>query len=255
MNFSKVDSSNEPKVILIAVGGPTCSGKTTLAKHLRKILPNSTILHQDDFAPSSDKIPIHPIHGLPDWDSPQGAIEWLRFRKMLRDLHSDAKTPMPPSHDALNIQPDVPIDDSRLSDSINRFKDLGQDFRFVLVDGFLLYWDKDCVEEYDVKLFVRESHDTLKERRRVRQMYHTADGQTWIDPPGYWDKIIWPAYLMAHQHMFQNKDVVRGEVDRKNWAGKQAVVLQPTPVDPGPTTMTAFVEQALDSIYERVKNH
>ena len=27
--------------------GATCSGKTTLAKQLRKVLPNSTIIHQD----------------------------------------------------------------------------------------------------------------------------------------------------------------------------------------------------------------
>ena len=27
--------------------GATCSGKTTLAKHLRRILPNSVIVHQD----------------------------------------------------------------------------------------------------------------------------------------------------------------------------------------------------------------
>lgn len=63
------DSSNEYKlrVILVGIGcvhysnpiqltaylalyfhrGATCSGKTTLAKHLRNILPGSVILHQD----------------------------------------------------------------------------------------------------------------------------------------------------------------------------------------------------------------
>ena len=56
-------SSSSPtirtKTILIAVGGPTCSGKTSLVKHLCKILPegDSFIVHQDDFAPVSPIIP------------------------------------------------------------------------------------------------------------------------------------------------------------------------------------------------------
>jgi nicotinamide/nicotinate riboside kinase len=45
----------------------------SLAKNLRKVLPNSHILHQDDFAPKSEEIPIHPVHGVPDWDDPRGA--------------------------------------------------------------------------------------------------------------------------------------------------------------------------------------
>lgn len=70
-----------PKVVLIGVAGPTCSGqsasvlafpcpktrslgltsltrthsgKTTLSKHLRNIMPGCVILHQDDFAPPSE---------------------------------------------------------------------------------------------------------------------------------------------------------------------------------------------------------
>lgn len=43
----------QKKAILIAVGGATCSGKTTLAKKLQKALPNNFIIHQDDFAPVS----------------------------------------------------------------------------------------------------------------------------------------------------------------------------------------------------------
>jgi nicotinamide/nicotinate riboside kinase len=44
----------QKKAILIAVGGATCSGKTTLAKKLQKALPNNFIIHQDDFAPVSN---------------------------------------------------------------------------------------------------------------------------------------------------------------------------------------------------------
>jgi nicotinamide/nicotinate riboside kinase len=64
-----------------------------------------------------------------------------------------------------------------------------------LVDGFLLYWHpvsilhcfhllvtylttsiQDIVHELDVRLFLRVSCDTLKERRERRFGYHTAGG-------------------------------------------------------------------------------
>lgn len=32
----------------------------------------------------------------------------------------------------------------------------------------------------------------------------------WQDPPGYWDSIIWPAYVRAHEKMFQRGDVENG---------------------------------------------
>lgn len=45
-------SDKQQTIVLVAVGGATCSGKTSLAKHLAKALPDNTIIvHQDDFAP------------------------------------------------------------------------------------------------------------------------------------------------------------------------------------------------------------
>lgn len=48
-------SEAETKTLLIAIGGPTCSGKTSLVKHIQSVLPDgdSFIIHQDDFAPVS----------------------------------------------------------------------------------------------------------------------------------------------------------------------------------------------------------
>ena len=39
--------SNPPSAYLFTARGATCSGKTTLAKHLNRILPDSVIIHQD----------------------------------------------------------------------------------------------------------------------------------------------------------------------------------------------------------------
>lgn len=37
------------------------------------------------------------------------------------------------------------------------------------------------------------------------------EGSFWVDPPGYWDDIVWPAHLKAHRKMFQNNDVEHGQ--------------------------------------------
>jgi len=37
------------------------------------------------------------------------------------------------------------------------------------------------------------------------------EGSFWEDPPGYWDDIVWPAYLKAHRKMFQNNDIEHGQ--------------------------------------------
>ncbi|KAK1832117.1 nicotinamide riboside kinase [Podospora conica] len=54
------------KAIIIGISGCSSSGKTTLARLLRDIFPNTFILHEDDFYKSDDQIPIK--DGIADWD-------------------------------------------------------------------------------------------------------------------------------------------------------------------------------------------
>ena len=37
------------KWIVVGIGGATCSGKTTIANELHKRIPNSVVIHQDDY--------------------------------------------------------------------------------------------------------------------------------------------------------------------------------------------------------------
>jgi nicotinamide/nicotinate riboside kinase len=37
------------------------------------------------------------------------------------------------------------------------------------------------------------------------------EGTLWRDPPNYWENIVWPAYVDAHKHIFENGDVERGK--------------------------------------------
>ncbi|KAJ8696686.1 ribosylnicotinamide kinase [Pleurotus ostreatus] len=224
----RADEQDVPtKVIFVGVGGATCSGKTTLAKHLRRILPNSVIIHQDDFAPPMEEVPLHPVHGVQDWDSAPGAISWARMVTFLR--HVKETGVIPPdhrSHDHLNEQQVVPVPDELADKWRAHFQALQQKLEaetkekiiWGLVDGFLLYWNHDVVDQLDVKFFLRVPHDALKKRRHDRHGYHTAvqidllEGALWRDPPQYWENIVYPAYVEAHRHLFVDGDVEHGKL-------------------------------------------
>lgn len=212
-------SSTQTKVVLIGVGGATCSGKTTLAKHLRSTLPGSFIIHQDDFAPAQELIPIHPIYGVQDWDDAPGAIDWDKLAAFIARVKKEGSPPEHHSHDHLNPQlGDVPVPPELRAAWAERFqagvdRSLKQGIRtvFALLDGFLLYWDQRLIEAIDVPIFLRVTYSTLKERRIQRSGYHTAEGSFWQDPPDYWENIVCPAYLKAHADMFAGSDVEKGE--------------------------------------------
>ncbi|KAG8828922.1 ribosylnicotinamide kinase [Serendipita sp. 399] len=127
------------------------------------------------------------------------------------------------SHDGLNKQEPVPISDDALAHWRSQFQEMhdsakrdhGVELVWGLVDGFLLYWHPGIIKELDVRVFLRVSYSTLKSRRERRFGYHTAvqfspEGSFWRDPPGYWDDIVWPAYLKAHRRIFANGDVDNG---------------------------------------------
>ncbi|KAG6861683.1 hypothetical protein C0995_013252 [Termitomyces sp. Mi166 len=219
------------RVILVGVGGATCSGKTTLAKHLRRILPDSVIIHQDDFAPPQELVPIHPIYNVQDWDAAPGAILWPKLVHFLREVKATGKIPNDHrSHDHLNEQREIQVDDKVRDQWIDVFEGIrkererqGEKLIWGLVDGFLLYWDQDLkrladktdgrqevIDELDVRIFLRVPEPVLRKRRHERHGYHTAEGSLWRDPPGYWEQIVYPAYVDAHRDVFIGGDIEGG---------------------------------------------
>lgn len=158
-------------------------------------------------------IPLHPVYNVQDWDDPPGAIDWPRFRNFLKEVKETGVIPdSHKSHDHLNEQKDIPV----TSESYLRWKDTfhnlisehekkGEKLTFGLVDGFLLYWDevsgfwdvagakltiiKAAVASYDVRIFLRVSHDVLRKRRHERHGYHTA---------GEWLRLLRDSDWKAH---------------------------------------------------------
>ncbi|WWC91858.1 uncharacterized protein L201_006805 [Kwoniella dendrophila CBS 6074] len=196
------------RIIVVGIGGASCSGKTLLAKHLRRALPNGTnIIHQDDFCPTGQ----HGGH---------------------------------PSHDHLNKQVEVGIREAvfskwedRFHKYINEQRDQGVELIWYIVDGFVLYWDK---------IFLRVPYDTLKARRDERQVYVLQHGGVWVDPPGYFEKIVWPGYVKAHSSIFE--EIEKGPV-KQEWADRLRVV-QPGEGEEG---MTLAFNEACEAVLEQCK--
>jgi len=176
-----------------------------------------------DFFPPEATLPIHPTLGQ-DWDSAPTAIAWPRLRAFLRTVKRTARLPDDhSSHDHLNQQPPVQLDESLAASCkeeiarVQKEVEAASGVRIVwgLVDGFLLYWDPEVVDTLDARIFIRVPCDVLKERREVRSGYATgeqmnSEGTFWKDPPEYFEKLVYPAYVDAHRSMFTDGDVEHG---------------------------------------------
>jgi len=130
-------------------------------------------------------VPVHPVHNVQDWDAAPGAISWDRLIKFLR--HVKETGVIPPdhkSHDHLNEQKEIRLDPEAREKLIKDFEELkkanaaGEQVVWGLVDGFLLYWHPEVIEQLDVRIMLRVPHDVLKKRRHERHGYHTAGKQS-----------------------------------------------------------------------------
>ncbi|ORY33384.1 hypothetical protein BCR39DRAFT_463559 [Naematelia encephala] len=225
------------RLVIIGIGGASCSGKTLLAKHVRSVLPSgSTILHQDDFAPPIDQVPYSKKYGVQDWDDPPTCILWDEFRATLKYIRIHGTLPnLHTSHDHLNKQVELELDPmvkeawriefQRFNAEMNGE---GVEVVWFIVDGFVLYWDQqDVVDKLDIRIFLQVPHDLLKRRREERQVYvlqnpdDAAAGGVWSDPPNYFEEIVYPAYIKAHEHLFDN--VETGQL-KERWTDRLQVV-------------------------------
>jgi nicotinamide/nicotinate riboside kinase len=141
-----------------------------------------------------------------DWDAPSGAISWPKLVNFLHHVKETGEIPPDHrSHDHLNEQKLVKVDDEVREELTSVFEDLkreqerkgGQKIIWGLVDGFLLYWNKvrmqkrclciakddetqEVIDQLDVRIFLRVPHDVLKKRRFERHGYHTLGKKTQV---------------------------------------------------------------------------
>ncbi|KAH7319661.1 nicotinamide riboside kinase 1 [Stachybotrys elegans] len=199
----------QPKAIIIAISGCSSSGKTTLARLLRDIFPNTFILHEDDFYRPEPELPSK--NGLLDWDCAE-AIDIPAMADALAYIRQNAS--FPPTLESKEDQNSVgkcPVSDSAIARAKAKVSARASSLpaaRLCILDGFLLYPPSmaPLKPSLDVKLLVRASYEKAKARRQARDGYVTIEG-FWADPPGYVDDIVWPNYVQEHAFMFEDGNV------------------------------------------------
>ncbi|KAI0009289.1 P-loop containing nucleoside triphosphate hydrolase protein [Xylariaceae sp. FL0662B] len=216
------------KAIIVGISGASSSGKTTLARLLRDVFPQTFILHEDDFYRPENELPIR--DGLLDWDCPE-AIAIPDLVKALEYIRSDGT--FPPFVDSKEDQNTIdacPIPADKIAAAKAKVAawarpgqpghaalhhgDDGGGLRLCILDGFLLYAQATAAvqAQLDVRLFLQVSRAQATRRRAARDGYVTLEG-FWKDPPGYVDRIVWPNYVRAHAWLFEDGDVEGGRLD------------------------------------------
>ena len=73
------------------------------------------------------------------------------------------------------------------------------------------------------------------------------EGDFWQDPPGYWEQIVYPAYLDAHRDVFVDGDIDEGKPTLKV---RDMIVLETTTMD-----ATAAVERCCGVLWNVWNKH
>lgn len=175
-------------ILLVGISGVSSSGKTTLARSLRDIFPNTFILHEDDFYKTDADIPMTqtPDGEVADWDCID-AINLPALEEALKHIRIHG---MPPpdlvSKEDKNSVGEVKVDKKVIDEmQWNASRWMFQDVPpIAIIDGFLLYSEamESIRELFDVKLLLHTNFKTAKERRESRSGYVTIEG-FWADPP------------------------------------------------------------------------
>ncbi|KAG0171246.1 ribosylnicotinamide kinase [Apophysomyces sp. BC1034] len=176
----------------------------TVTRTLQKVLKHVVIIYQDDFYKPDDQIPVDPTTQLANWDCPE-ALDFDRLRQTIQYTRQNHGR-LPPEYSSTEVR-NTHDGSSSVSDAtlqgLRAMFHARHDDIFVLVDGFILYHDPSVAAEFDSKLFFIASYATLKQRRESRKGYTTADGY-WVDPPEYFDKIVWPECVRWNKRFLDN---------------------------------------------------
>ncbi|RGB38373.1 P-loop containing nucleoside triphosphate hydrolase protein [Rhizophagus diaphanus] len=247
------------KVVTVGISGASCSGKTTLVRWLEKIFPNIHTVYQDDFFKPEKEIPIDPITKLNNWDCPE-AVDFNKFTKVLHQLRTTGTLPSTfQSKEIKNSLKEKKDDNDNNDDNHhnhhnhhNDDDDDDDEWNILLVDGFLLYVNQDVINELDTKLFVNASYDTLKTRRENRAGYVTIEG-FWVDPPNYFDDIVWPNYAKANKHILDKLEKGNEKIENLNSDSIKIDDLTILESD-HPTTISKNVEKVVMMILDHIVN-
>lgn len=155
-----------------------------------------------------EDIPVDPETGMDNWDCVEALnfdafVHEIKHLKATGELSPQSATSMYKSETDDQAHPQV--SNELLKGLSLKLNQLLHGRKLIIVDGFMLFHDPSIIELFDLRIFVKCPRDTLQKRREHRS-YNTVE-TTWTDPPGYFEKVVYPAYAKSHSYLFINGDV------------------------------------------------
>lgn len=110
------------------------------------------------------------MYNVQDWDDPETCVDWKRFEDTLLYLKQNGTLPTGyASYDHLNdngAEQDAQI--PAVDAVATKYKAKFPPARYVIVDGFVLFWEQKVRDLMDVEIMLRVPEGTLKSRREKR---------------------------------------------------------------------------------------
>lgn len=141
-----------PTPIIIAIAGPSCSGKTLIAITLAKKLTDATVISMDSYYRDLTTVPKDELEHW-NFDQPT-SIDYKMLIEQLRSLAEGNSIVKPiyhfPSHTIAPVGEEITPG------------------RYIILDGlFALYW-QEVLEQCQLKVFIQASDEVCFQRRLVR---------------------------------------------------------------------------------------
>jgi len=188
--------SSTRRVLFIGIAGPSCGGKSELARQLSSCLgsPLKAISSDGYFRP--DRMPEDPRFGL-NWETPEGIdFEGLKsdLRHLQEVLRSEDHITQPKLVNATQrgraggvLRPEWQ------GRSLSPLKDI-----VVVVEGFLLFHDAELASMFDATFWIEVDCDTCCERRHMRDAPHVPKSRF----KEWYEGLVW-----SHFERYQAKQL------------------------------------------------
>lgn len=188
-------------MIVVGISGASCSGKTTLARHLRHVVHDAEILYLDDFYKPDSALP-RDAAGAPDWDVPASFDVEAVCAAIERCRREDRLPGRGETREERNSESPLLLTAFETAALAQFFAEIVGGERVLVVEGLYLFDEGSPLGALmDVRVICPANFEILKARREARPGYHTAEGY-WMDPPNYYATHVWPRFLDHNGYLY-----------------------------------------------------